>query len=311
MLDAEELPEASNKEEASKDEVGSKAADALWEWPRATGGSSDYSPEDNLAQRSCTDSLQEYLLWQLDLTPFSDLERMIAIYVIDSTDDEGYLTQSVSEIFARVDRSEVTEEDIEKVIQRVQQFDPVGVASRNLQECLLVQLVSFAPKTPWLAEAKHLLENHLDVMMAKDFRMLSRRSRLKDDELRQVMQLIQTLNPKPGMTHNFSENQFVVPDVYMRKAAKGWKVELNPSSTPRININQTYASLVNSGLKKSDSQFIKSHLQEAKWFSLKVWKIATTLCCAWRKTSSTIKLIFLSWATKRCAPWCSTILRRP
>tara|TARA_B100001094_G_scaffold333371_1_gene411171 strand:- start:6116 stop:7495 length:1380 start_codon:yes stop_codon:yes gene_type:complete len=267
LLDAEELYDTQVKEEATKDEHEEKSADSLWEWQKNSGSHSSVSQSDDvLVQNAVTESLQDYLLWQLDLTPFSEKDRTIAIYVIDSINEEGYLIQDIDDIFSMVDSRHITHDDVETVVKRIQHFDPIGVGSRTLQECLLVQLEQFPEKTPWLKEAKFLLSNHIKILMAKDFRLLTRKAKLKEEQLKLVMSLIQTLNPKPGLSHQYQDCQFVVPDVYMRRAAHGWKVELNPSSTPRININQKYASLVNTSLKKSDNQFIKNHLQEAKWF---------------------------------------------
>lgn len=267
LLDAEDPYDAQSKDEEVKGEHEEKMTDSLWEWQKNSGTHSSVSnPEDILVQNAVTESLQDYLLWQLDLTPFSEKDRTIAIYVIDSINEEGYLVQDIEDIFSMVDSLHITPDDVETVVKRIQHFDPIGVGSRTLQECLLVQLEQFPDYTPWLKEAKFLLLNHINILMAKDFRLLTRKAKLKEDELKLVMNLIQTLNPKPGLSHQYQDSEFVVPDVYMRRVAQGWKVELNPSSTPRININQKYASLVNTSLKKSDNQFIKNHLQEAKWF---------------------------------------------
>ena len=117
-------------------------------------------------------------------------------------------------IFLLVDSRSISKEDVETVVKRIQHFDPVGVGSRTLQECLLVQLEQFTVTTPWLNEAKYLLKHHIEPLIAKDFRLLSRKTKLKDHQLKHVIKLIQSLNPKPGMTYEHQDSQFVVPDVF-------------------------------------------------------------------------------------------------
>jgi RNA polymerase sigma-54 factor len=229
------------------------------------------SEEDNVYQGETTDNIQDHLLWQMDLTPFSEVDRAIAIAIIDSIDDSGYLTVSPDEIYEAVNREVDTDEpiemdEIECVRKRIQMFDPIGSGSCNPQECLLVQLKQFASDTPWLAEAKLLIEQFSDLLSSKDYRTLMRKSRLKEDELREAMRLLQTLNPRPGSALITAEPEYVIPDVSVMKKNGRWVVELNPDSLPKLSINQQYAAMSRSAKSSTDSQFIRSHLQEAKWF---------------------------------------------
>ncbi|KOO11539.1 RNA polymerase factor sigma-54, partial [Vibrio xuii] len=111
-------------------------------------------------QGETTQSLHDYLIWQLDLTPFSETDRTIALALIDAIDDYGYLTMSLQDILESFDLEELEIEEIEAVRKRIQQFDPLGVASINLQDCLLLQLATYPEDTPWLNEAKLVLTNH-------------------------------------------------------------------------------------------------------------------------------------------------------
>ena len=233
----------------------------------APGPSND---EDQVFQGETSENIQDHLLWQMRLTHFSDTDRAIATAIIDSIDESGYLTVTVEDILQSVndeDMEEPIEEDeVECVLKRLQLFDPIGSGSRSPQECLLVQLRQFAPETPWVAEAKTLLEDYSDLLGSKDYRTLMRKSRLKEDQLREAMRLLQTLNPRPGSALVTKEPEYVTPDVSVAKKNGRWTVELNPDSLPKLSVNQQYAAMSRKARNSSDSQFIRSHMQEAKWF---------------------------------------------
>ncbi len=229
--------------------------------------------EDQVFQGETTDNIQDHLLWQMRLTPFSDIDRAIATAIIDSIDESGYLTVTLEEILESVNSDELDDADepvemdeVECVLKRIQQFDPIGSGSRTPQECLLVQLRQFAPDTPWVAEAKILLEDYSDLLSSKDYRTLMRKSRLKEDQLREAMRMLQTLNPRPGSALITKEPEYVIPDVSVAKKNGRWVVELNPDSLPKLSVNQQYAAMSRKARNSSDSQFIRSHMQEAKWF---------------------------------------------
>ena len=226
--------------------------------------------DENVFQGETTDNIQDHLLWQMRLTPFSDIDRAIAIAIIDSIDESGYLTVTVEDILQSVNTEDMEEpvevDEIECVLKRIQMFDPIGSGSRTPQECLLVQLKQFAPDTPWLKEAKILIEDYADLLGSKDYRTLMRKSRLKEDDLREAMRLLQTLNPRPGSALITQEPEYVIPDVSVTKKKGRWVVELNPDSLPKLSVNQQYAAMSRQARNSSDSQFIRSHMQEAKWF---------------------------------------------
>lgn len=245
--------------------------DATWDeiytagTPSGTG--SDYHDDElPVYQGETTQSLQDYLMWQVELTPFSETDRAIATSIIDAVDPTGYLTVTLDDIQESMGNDDVTMEEVEAVLKRVQRFDPVGVCARDLRDCLLVQLSQF-PDTPFLKEARLIVSEHLDLLANHDFRSLMRVTRLKEEVLKSAMQLIQSLDPRPGQSINTGEPEYVIPDVLVRKVGQRWRVELNADSVPRLKINQHYASLgsANRSDSDSDSQFIRSNLQEAKW----------------------------------------------
>jgi RNA polymerase sigma-54 factor len=233
------------------------------------------SDDEQIFQGETTEDIQEHLLWQMRLTPFSDTDRAIAMAIIDSIDESGYLTVTLEEILEAVNAQEASGEEeeeliemdeVECVLKRIQMFDPIGSGSRTPQECLMVQLRQFADDTPWLTEAKQLIEDYSDLLSSKDYRTLMRKSRLKEDQLREAMRLLQTLNPRPGSALVTKEPEYVIPDVSVTKKNGRWVVELNPDSLPKLSVNQQYAAMSRRAKNSSDSQFIRSHMQEAKWF---------------------------------------------
>ncbi|MBA0214202.1 RNA polymerase factor sigma-54 [Pectobacterium brasiliense] len=244
--------------------------DATWDeiysagTPSGTG--TDYRDEElPIYQGETTQTLQDYLMWQVELTPFSDTDAAIATSIVDAVDNTGYLTVPLQDILDSIGDDDVTLEEVEAVLKRVQRFDPVGVAARDLRDCLLVQLSQFADDTPRLTEARLIVSDHLDLLANHDFRSLIRVTRLKEEVLKEALALIQSLDPRPGQSINTGESEYVIPDVLVRKVQGVWAVELNTDSVPRLQINQQYAALGNSARNDSDGQFIRSNLQEARW----------------------------------------------
>ncbi|MGF1725790.1 RNA polymerase factor sigma-54 [Photobacterium nomapromontoriensis] len=233
----------------------------------ASTGNTGITFDDDMPvyQGETTESLQDYLMWQVQLTPFSDTDLTIATAIIDAIDEKGYLACSTEEILDSLGNDDVELDEVEAVLKRVQQFDPLGVASRNLQECLLLQLATFPLETQWLQEAKMLLTDYINLLANRDYRQLMRDTKLKEPELKQVMQLIHGLDPRPGNRVVASETEYVVPDVSVFKEHGKWLVTINPDSVPRIRVNEQYAALSKQTRNSADSQFIRTHLQDAKW----------------------------------------------
>ncbi|WP_088330523.1 RNA polymerase factor sigma-54 [Lacimicrobium sp. SS2-24] len=264
--DSIETGAALEKQELPEDLPMDTTWDEYYSASSAPGSSAVSAGDDTVYQGETSDSIQDHLLWQMRLTHFSDTDQAIAMAIIDSIDDVGYLTVSTEDILQSIDDEEVDLDEVECVLKRIQMFDPVGVGSRSVQECLLVQLRQFPADTPWLEQAKSLILEYSDLLASKDYRTLMRKARLKEDELREALRLLQTLNPRPGSAIATSEPEYVIPDVSVAKKNGRWVVELNPDSLPKLSINQQYAAMSRSTKNASDSQFIRSHMQEAKWF---------------------------------------------
>ncbi|HBN0877662.1 RNA polymerase factor sigma-54 [Escherichia coli] len=240
--------------------------DTIYTAGTPSGTSGDYIDDElPVYQGETTQTLQDYLMWQVELTPFSDTDRAIATSIVDAVDDTGYLTVPLEDILESMGDEEIDIDEVEAVLKRIQRFDPVGVAAKDLRDCLLIQLSQFDKTTPWLEEARLIISDHLDLLANHDFRTLMRVTRLKEDVLKEAVNLIQSLDPRPGQSIQTGEPEYVIPDVLVRKHNDHWTVELNSDSIPRLQINQHYASMCNNARNDGDSQFIRSNLQDAKW----------------------------------------------
>ncbi|HHG0186619.1 TPA: RNA polymerase factor sigma-54 [Escherichia coli] len=240
--------------------------DTIYTAGTPSGTSGDYIDDElPVYQGETTQTLQDYLMWQVELTPFSDTDRAIATSIVDAVNDTGYLTVPLEDILESMGDEEIDIDEVEAVLKRIQRFDPVGVAAKDLRDCLLIQLSQFDKTTPWLEEARLIISDHLDLLANHDFRTLMRVTRLKEDVLKEAVNLIQSLDPRPGQSIQTGEPEYVIPDVLVRKHNGHWTVELNSDSIPRLQINQHYASMCNNARNDGDSQFIRSNLQDAKW----------------------------------------------
>ena len=240
--------------------------DTIYTAGTPSGTSGDYIDDElPVYQGETTQTLQDYLMWQVELTPFSDTDRAIATSIVDAVDDTGYLTVPLEDILESMGDEEIDIDEVEAVLKRIQRFDPVGVAAKDLRDCLLIHLSQFDTTTPWLEEARLIISDHLDLLANHDFRTLMRVTRLKEDVLKEAVNLIQSLDPRPGQSIQTGEPEYVIPDVLVRKHNGHWTVELNSDSIPRLQINQHYASMCNNARNDGDSQFIRSNLQDAKW----------------------------------------------
>lgn len=236
----------------------------------AAGASED---DDNLLEtrNAAPETLYDHLLWQFNLTPFSDTDRAIGYAIIEAIDERGYLTATVEDVIEAMRGQEmgieIETDEVEAVLHRIQQFDPPGVAARHLGECLAIQLRQLPAATPFRDDALVIIEHHLDLLASRDFAQLMRRTKLTENALKRVLTLIQTLNPNPGEgVATGPATEYVTPDVIVRKNGARWLVELNPETAPRLRINSSYAALIRRADASADNTYLRNHLQEARWF---------------------------------------------
>ncbi|MGM0773919.1 MAG: RNA polymerase factor sigma-54 [Pseudomonadota bacterium] len=238
--------------------------------PASSARNDDENDNDFETRNSPTETLHDHLEWQLNLTPLSERDQAIAHALLDAVDNHGYLTSPLEEIHSGMveesDEDPLELDEVEAVLRRLQHFDPPGVFARDLQECLLIQLNQLPADTPWLSQARLVITHYINLLGNRDYAQLLRRSRLKEDQLRDVLALITGLNPRPGDTLDQAEPDYVIPDVIVRKHNERWRVELNPEIAPRIRVNASYASLIKRADSSADNTYLRDQLQEAKWF---------------------------------------------
>lgn len=233
-------------------------------------GSYDGDQFDYESRNSAEETLQDHLLWQLNLTPMSETDEAIAMAIIDAIDANGLLTVDIESIHASFDPEEVELDEVQAVLHRIQQFDPLGVGYRSLSECLLIQLkhLDFEAHSKLIENAKLIVSEHLDLLGHRDYAQLMRKTRLKEPELRETIALIESLDPRPGSNISPTSTTYIVPDVIVSKQPQSgkWKVELNPETAPKLRINADYAALVKRADTSDDNSYLRDNLQEARWF---------------------------------------------
>jgi RNA polymerase sigma-54 factor len=245
--------------------------DANWDDVYAPPTATGTGAEVNLEQvHQVTESFQGHLEWQLNLTPFSDRDREVATAFIDAIDSSGLITEDLLDIVAHIQQTDPEEQlhenELIAVLHRLQQFDPPGVFARDIRECLLIQLKQMAAETEHLQSAVLITTDFLKDIAAIDSARLAKKAGLDGDELQGALQLIRSLNPRPGEAFNSNDIDYIIPDAYVEKIKGRWKVQLNDSNMPRLRINDSYSALIKRSDNSNENQFLKDNLAEARWF---------------------------------------------
>jgi len=219
-------------------------------------------------QRSKAENLQDHLIWQMEMLPFSDRDRALAVAIIDAIDNSGLLGTTVEDIHQSMslELEELGLEEVYATLHRIQQFDPPGVAGEDIQDCLAIQLKQLADTTPYKVEALELVERFLDLLATQESAKLMKRMALSESKLALVIELIRSLDPRPGESIAVKVSEYVVPDVFVSKIEGQWRVELNPDISPRLRVNPFYSGLIKRADNSKDNTSMKEHLQEARWF---------------------------------------------
>lgn len=242
--------------------------DDVYEEDYEAGSSTNNDAVEFETQSGTIFSLINHLNWQLELTPFSERDHEIALSIIDSINEEGYLTATLEEIFQGLQgqMDDLDYEEVLAVLHRIQNFDPSGVAAVDLQDCLRIQLMQLSEHTPYRKEALTVVTECLSMLANQEKAALMREMSLTAEQLDKVVFLIRSLDPKPGLQIQQSESEYIIPDVYVIKRNNGWQVSLNPEIAPKLRINSEYSALIKRADESKDNQCLKEHFQEAKWF---------------------------------------------
>jgi RNA polymerase sigma-54 factor len=209
------------------------------------------------------ESLQDHLLWQLELAHLEPRQLAIARAVVDAVSDDGYLTESLEEI-AHTLRPELecSSEEVAGVLKRVLALDPAGIGARSVAECIELQLRQLDPSTPGFETALRIARHHLELVAERELSLLRRELRTTEEEMACALALVRSCHPRPGATVSAGSAEYVVPDVFVRRTDHGWGVEMNPATLPRVRLNQSYASLIG---RNASHATMRAQLQEARW----------------------------------------------
>ena len=218
---------------------------------------------DNVLTES--QSLTKYLMWQMKLSSFTEDEIRVCTQIVGNLDQNGYLCASVTEI---VQLENVSEEFVEAVLKRVQEFDPPGIAARNLQECLLIQARMLGVKNKII---EVIISDYLKDLELKNYVHIAHKLKVPLREVEIAVLLISRMNPKPGSMYSEDKIQPIIPDVYIVKAGDEYKIILNDDGLPRLRISNFYreimAGLADHGHDEEESgkKYIKDKVQSATW----------------------------------------------
>src|SRR5215510_2441738 len=211
---------------------------------------------------SSAGSLADHLTWQLSLQTEDEQLREIGSAIIGNLDDDGYLVASVEEIAAM---GEWAVADVERVLQHVQSFDPIGVAARDLQECLWLQIRHVGLEgTP----AEKIVTEHLRLLQNHQVPEIARKLGMTIDDLREHIEIIRNLDPKPGSRYNPTQSQYVIPDVYIVKVEDQYVAALNEEGLPQLRISPVYRRLLDKSGQESNDEtraYVKDKFRSALW----------------------------------------------
>jgi len=267
MLEMEDLPDVPKTTADSTAEIETIRAEDSWqsrsqERIQDGGWNGEGRPITEFADQS-GQTLREHLLWQLELEDFSPREALIGEALIDSINDDGYLTAELDEIRDVMDASaEISLEEVEQTLAKVQRLDPVGVGARSLSECIVLQLRQLDDATPCVDVAVRMANDHLQSIANREYGEIRRSLRTSEEDFDTALALVKSCNPKPGLTVSPAPAEYVIPDVFVRKIDDRWQVEVSASGVPRLSVNQQYAKLLRGN---GSHEALRSQLQEARW----------------------------------------------
>lgn len=276
-----ELTEDSNNTELDKKELEKAQEDAEWDdlindednyefkLPR------DHSEDEYERPEVEITSMTEYLLEQLSYLSLDDKQKKVGEYLIWNIRDDGYLDEALSlenvaEIF------EYPVEKVEEILKKIHFFDPIGIGSRNLKECLLTQLLDNEDSSQL---ATKVLSDHFEDFKNKRYEKLLAALNISAEELKEVIEIISKLNPKPGEGLNTNKENYIIPDFAIEKVDNEFVVTLNDWNIPPLRISKTYKSLLKDrkNTDKETRQYIRKKIETAKWFINSIYQRKATM----------------------------------
>jgi RNA polymerase sigma-54 factor len=226
--------------------------------PSSPDGDERPSFENFLTKRT---TLTDHLHWQLQLSRFTEEEHEAGTWIIGNLDEDGYLKISLEDICSETN---LPIEVVERVLRKIQQFDPVGVAARDLKECLLIQLEQMSPRDPL---AEKIVSEHLSLLKNRNYPAIAKRLGVSPDRVNRAASLISKLDPKPGKAFGGEVIQEIIPDVYVYKVEGDYVIYLNDDGIPMLKVNSLYRNILNGNrlAPEGDRKYIQEKLRSALW----------------------------------------------
>lgn len=281
MLENPILEEGPELEEEEKKEVTEKKSDEVKELKGEGEGTDDFDWEnyvqsykapsggtilssqeelpayDNILTKRPT--LSEHLLWQLKLASINEEEEFVGTVIIGNLDENGYLRTSISEISSKI---KVSEKDIELVLKRIQEFDPLGIGARNLTESLIIQ----SRKFPDRELIEKIVTNHLKDLENKNYRAIQRSLGIPNAKVVSLAKKISKLEPKPGRPFYDENYQYITPDIYVYKSGSEFIIVLNEDGLPKLKISPFYREVLSKKVSSTRTkEYIHDKLRSALW----------------------------------------------
>jgi RNA polymerase sigma-54 factor len=234
---------------------------------RESGPAFDY---ENLLRKA--PSLRDHLRWQVGLSDFSGEERVVAEWIIENIDDNGYLAYSIADIS---ETSGIDPEALEGVLAKVQRLDPSGVGARNLKECILLQYGASGDRDPIF---ENLVAKHFDLFTKATIKEIEKQTGYPAEKVREVWERIKSFDPKPGRNYSDDYASPVVPDVFVVKGEDGFQVYLNEDDVPELRMSRYYLDLYRSkGVSGEARRYVRQKVKQAQWFISSIQQRQRTL----------------------------------
>lgn len=229
------------------------------QYQKGTFDISDQPPFENMVTKP--ESLREHLEKQLGLLPLNEAGFEIGMEIIGNVDDDGYLVVTLEEI---AEETKSTLDEVEAVWRSVREFDPRGVAARNLRECLEIQIAY----SEWAGtDVETLLLDHFDLLAREKYREIMSKLGIEREQLLEYLEIIKCFEPKPGRAYSPIPTQYIEPDVYIVKVDDEYVIQINDEGTPRLRVSPRYSKLIGMARKndKEAAAYIKDKFKSAMW----------------------------------------------
>ena len=260
--------ESAHERERESDTVSSEMPDFpdSGDWGSGSGSPRSRDDEDDRDFQdiqAASTSLRDHLNQQISLSPMSDRDRLLARFIIEALDDDGYLHQSLEELIEVIPEDfEIELDDLQIALNQVQSLEPAGIAARTPSECLALQLRA-QPANAVRDLALVIVREHLELLAERNFVRIRRATGCSEDALREAHALICSLDPRPGLQYGADDTGYIVPDVVVRKVRGRWSASLNGEAMPKLRVNQLYASILQQN--RGSGGALTGQLQEARW----------------------------------------------